>query len=267
MNSAASSPAVQRGSLIVVGFGMRFSGQCTPEVRGAIEASDVVYSVTGDVVAQAWLERLHPHVMSLQHHYQEGRPRFESYEAMTQTIVEAVQSGQKVCAVFYGHPGVFVAPSHEAINRLRLRGYEAQMLPGISAEDCLYADLGVDPGRLGCQSYEATDFLINARRIDPTAALVLWQVGVIGEWSVAGAETGGRYLDVLADVLGETYPSSHRVTVYEAATLPVTRPRIETLALEDLPRARLFQQSTLFVPPLAPPTPDRARLARLGMAL
>jgi hypothetical protein len=36
-------------------------------------------------------------------------------------------------------------------------GFDAVMLPGISAEDCLFADLGIDPGMIGCQSFEATD--------------------------------------------------------------------------------------------------------------
>jgi hypothetical protein len=35
------------------------------------------------------------------------------------------------------------------------------MLPAISAEDCLFADLGVDPADHGCPSYEATDFLVH----------------------------------------------------------------------------------------------------------
>jgi len=35
------------------------------------------------------------------------------------------------------------------------------MLPGISAEDCLFADIGVDPGIYGCQSFEATDLFVN----------------------------------------------------------------------------------------------------------
>ena len=34
------------------------------------------------------------------------------------------------------------------------------MLPGISAEDCLLADLGVDSAHNGLQSLEATDLLI-----------------------------------------------------------------------------------------------------------
>ena len=40
------------------------------------------------------------------------------------------------------HPGVYVAPSHETVLRARAEGYPARMLPGISSEDCLFADLG-----------------------------------------------------------------------------------------------------------------------------
>src|SRR2546429_6584747 len=42
----------------------------------------------------------------------------------------------------------------------REEGFEAEMLPAVSAEDCLFADLGVDPGDEGCQSFEATSFLL-----------------------------------------------------------------------------------------------------------
>jgi len=38
------------------------------------------------------------------------------------------------------------------------------MLPGISTEDCLYADLGVDPGLIGSQNFEATDFIVSGRK-------------------------------------------------------------------------------------------------------
>ena len=48
-------------------------------------------------------------------------------------------------------------------------GFNAQMLAGISAEDCLFADLGLDPGKNGCQSFEATDFLIRRRQFEPTS--------------------------------------------------------------------------------------------------
>jgi hypothetical protein len=93
------------------------------------------------------------------------------------------------------------------------------MLPGVSTEDCLFADLGIDPAA-GCQSYEATDFLLNGRRIDTSAALVLWQAGVVGDLRYRqGPATDG--LRVLVDHLLHLYPGDHRVMVYEAATLPV----------------------------------------------
>lgn len=266
MTGMAAGARAQRGSLVVAGFGVRFAGHCTPEARAAITDSDVVYAVSGDMVAQAWLERLHPKVVSLHPLYGESRARSETYEAMTVAIVEAVRAGQKVCAVFYGHPGVYVYPSHEAIRRLRAEGYSAQMLPAISSEDCLFADLGVDPGQLGCQSYEATDFIINARRIDPTAALVLWQIGVIGDVSLRTGEVDRLRLQVLVDVLCESYPIPHPVIVYEAATLPTTQARLQAIPLAELPKAKVTQQSTLYVPPKGPPKPNAQRIARLKLS-
>lgn len=41
----------------------------------------------------------------------------------------------------------------------------------------MYADLDLDPGTHGVQSFEATDFLLYRRQIDPTSALILWQAG------------------------------------------------------------------------------------------
>jgi Tetrapyrrole (Corrin/Porphyrin) Methylases len=79
---------------------------------------------------------------------------------MVNRIIKYVKRDLRVCAVFYGHPGVFCTPSHESIRIARKLGYRATMLPAISAEDCLFADLGVDPGKHGCQSFEATDFLV-----------------------------------------------------------------------------------------------------------
>src|SRR3546814_12671609 len=35
---------------------------------------------------------------------------------------------------------------HKAIAQARAEGLEAHMEAGVSAEDCLYADLGIDPG-------------------------------------------------------------------------------------------------------------------------
>ena len=55
------------------------------------------------------------------------------------------------------------------------------MLPAISTEDTLFADLGIDIGRAGLQSYEATRFMYYKYNFDPCAGLLLWQVSVLGE--------------------------------------------------------------------------------------
>lgn len=257
----------QRGSLIVVGTGIKLAQHCTPEARDTIVNCDILYAAGGDPITQQWLAMLNANMVSLHDVYRAGRRRDKVYEDMVETVLDGVRSGKAVCAVFYGHPGVYVYASHEAIRRARLEGYEARMLPGISAEDCLYADLGVDPGRTGCQSYEATDFLINARKIDPTAALVLWQIALAGERTLRVLDSDPERLEVLAEVLMHTYPADHLVTVYEAATLPITQPKIQQVRLQDLHTVSTSQESTLYVPPLSEPQPCPDRIALLDARL
>ena len=149
-------------------------------------------------------------------------------------MIAEVRANKRVVAVFYGHPGVFVHPSHKSIAEARYHGYEAEMLPAvstkklchhiftknvrhntfhqehapphlyhshssihliksqetastlcyppdilyISAEDCLFADVGVDPALPGYQTFEATDLLLNAREICTDLHVVIWQVCV-----------------------------------------------------------------------------------------
>jgi hypothetical protein len=132
------------------------------------------------------------------------------------------------------------------------------MDPGISAEDCLYADLGLDPGKVGCAHFEASQVLFYDRLIDTSAWLVLWQVGVAGDRSYAVRESTPAQRQRLVDRLLLDYPPAHPVTVYEAATLPIGQPRIDRLPLAALAEARLSPQSTLVVPPARPLAPASA---------
>jgi hypothetical protein len=125
------------------------------------------------------------------------------------------------------------------------------MEPGISAEDCLYADLGIDPGRYGCQHFEASQLLFYERRIDPAGYLVLWQVGVVGDLSLKRFSTGPEYRQALVDVLSADYPLDHEVIVYRGATLPIQKARIRRVALRDLPIIELTVEETVVLPPAA----------------
>jgi uncharacterized protein YabN with tetrapyrrole methylase and pyrophosphatase domain len=256
-----------RGSLVIVGTGIKIANQCTIEARYQIETADVVFEVVGDQLARNFIRSLNANVVTLQHLYGGDRSRRETYDAMVETILEAVRTGKRVCAAFYGHPGVYVYPSHECIRQARAEGYAAEMLPAVSADACIFADLGFDPGWLGCQSFEATDFVINARKFDPTAMLILWQIALVGDRTLRVFESDPRRIAVLAEVLMEDYPPEHLVTVYCAATLPIGEAQLQTLPLSRLAEATITQESTLVVPPLGQARASPARLALLQARL
>jgi hypothetical protein len=238
------------GSLDVVGTGIRPGLQTTPEARALIEAASRVFYLLNDPMGERWIRATRSDAESLASCYREGAPRREAYVEMTDRLLTAVRAGERVCAVFYGHPGVFVRPAHEAIRRARQAGYAAYMCPGISAEDMLFADVGFDPAETGCQSHEATDFILEGRHFDSRSSLVLWQVGAIGDGSYRSAGYRSAGVNLLTEVLLRAYPPTHQVVVYEANELPLGPPRIDRLPLQALPEVPLTARSTLLVPPL-----------------
>jgi len=253
------------GSLDIVGTGIRAVTQVTAEARRRIEAADLVFYAT-DTVTARWIERLNPRAESLDRLYAPGEPRRVTYERTVARILEAVRQGLRVCAAYYGHPGVFVYATHASLRLARAEGYPARMLPAVSASDCLFADLGVDPGHRGCQSHEATDFLSHHTVFDPAVPLILWQVGIIGDWGYGGRPNRmGRRM--LLDKLLPAYGPDHEVILYQAAqyaALPYLVLRFPLHRLEAVPAD---PYNTLLVPPAGQRPPDRAAAARLGLSL
>jgi hypothetical protein len=254
----------QQASLACVGLGMMLGAHLSPRSRSHIEQADVIFALVSDPLVELWVQDMRPDMRSLQPYYIEGRPRTEGYREMIEAMLTEVRAGRRVCGVFYGHPGVFAQVPHHAVAKARSEGFDALMEPGISAEDCLYADLGIDPGTFGCQHYEASQFMFYERKIDASAYLILWQVGMAGDRSLARFSTGPAYRRLLVEVLARDYPPSHPVIAYEAATLPITAPRKEGLRLSDLVEADLRLQTTLVFPPAKPMQRNQRMLDRLA---
>lgn len=257
----------QQGSLVVVGTGISVAGQMTLLTQSHIKNADIVFTGISNKVAENAVRKLNANVFELDDLYEEGKSRAITYQQMTDRIVDAVKEGKKVCAAFYGHPGVFVNPSHAAIEKVRALGCHAEMLPGISAEDCLVADLGIDPSRFGCQSYEATQFLFRDYKLDPHMTQIIWQIGLAGEASlgVLDADHCQAGLNLYTEILQEMYPANHEVILYEAAVFPVCEPRIERFPLSDLPKCKPTLISTLVVPSLGLPEYNEVRIKKLGL--
>lgn len=245
---AARAPG---GGLVVVGsgidFGRHISERCLSEIREA----DVVLCLV-DPFSLGMIRDFRPDAIHLGVHYADGKDRRDTYREMDAAIMEQVRTGKRVCAVFYGHPGVFADVPHGVVRKARAEGFPARMEPGISAEACLYADLGIDPGRYGVQSMEATQFMVYERIPDNAGLVLLWQVALAGDLTCTRfhAEPGG--LQDLVDRLLRWYPPEHEVILYEAARLPIEAPRADHLRLRDLPRAHYQEYTTLVIPPLRP---------------
>jgi uncharacterized protein YabN with tetrapyrrole methylase and pyrophosphatase domain len=215
-------------------------------------------------IVDGWLVGLNANSRPLAPAYREGVPRDEIYAHMVEEILAPVRAGRRVCAVFYGHPGFLVRPGHDAVERARAEGLTARMLPAVSALDCLIADLGIDPADDGLQAYEATEFLLHGRRPDVTAALVLWQLSVVGATTWTPEPDLSR-LAVLVDALESSYGRDHEVVLYEASPYPVAGPRIERFPLHRLPEAAVSPMASLYVPPLRRAEPDPEMARRLGL--
>jgi len=252
-----------QGSVAVVGLGMTLGAHLAPRARSHIEQADVVFAAVGDPLAELWLQDLRGDVRSLQPFYAPGKPRHDTYREMVATVLAEVRAGRRVCAAFYGHPGVFAQAPHRIVEQARAEGFDAVMEPGISAEDCLYADLGIDPGRVGCAHFEASQFMLYQRVVDPSAYLVLWQVGIAGDRSCTRWATGAAHRQVLVDLLARDYPPTHEVILYEAATLAIGTPRMQRLPLARLAAADVDLRTTLVVPPCRPLRENAAVIAEL----
>lgn len=242
---------MSKGRLTIVGTGIITPQHMTLESVRHIEAADIVYYIVPDPLAFDFLSSLNGNLVSLADCYQKTNNRVETYDLMVSRVMQSVEQGLKVTAVFYGHPSVFVTPSHKLIELAKCKQISAIMLPGISAEDCLFSDLGVDPSKHGCLSLEATYFLLNKVTIDPYSSLIVWQLGVVGDLEfsniIAPSNDG---LTNLKDKLSDFYPLDHQVIIYEAPTLPGFNARMDRVSLESLDKTKINDISTLYVPPL-----------------
>jgi uncharacterized protein YabN with tetrapyrrole methylase and pyrophosphatase domain len=256
----------RKGALTVVGTGYGGGGQLTPQSESAIAGAGVVLYLVSDPVSAQVLRDLNPRTVSLHDCYREGRSGPDAGKEMIARILAAVRAGEDVCAAFYGHPSIFVQPARESVKRARAEGFSAQILPAISSLDCLYADLGVDPGARGWQLFEATDFILNQRMVDTLTPLALMQAGAVGITKYSErTDADPRRVQILVDRLLEMYPAEHEVTIYEIAQLPIYETRMERVALAKLASAKMTVYATLYVPPLGKHPLDEGRLRKLGL--
>ncbi|MGA2723415.1 MAG: SAM-dependent methyltransferase [Bryobacteraceae bacterium] len=257
--------SAKAGSLTIIGTGIKAIGHVTKESQQCLEEAQKVLYLVADPVTERWIRRLNPTAESLYGYYGDDKPRSKTYQEMADRIMYFVRKKLRVCAAFYGHPGIFVSPSYICLKVLREEGYKAEMMPGISAIDSLFCDLGLDPFR-GTQIFESTNLLIRARKINTSSFVILLQVASVGDLGFRAAGFDKRNLPVLMEHLSGLYGLDHELFIYQAAHYPVCRPVIRKIPVSKLCDSQITGISTLCIPPLQEPPIDQAMLARLGLA-
>jgi uncharacterized protein YabN with tetrapyrrole methylase and pyrophosphatase domain len=235
--------------LTIAGSGIQSGSDMTRAARESIKAADKVLYLATERITSIWLKHLNSSAESLHVFYGVNKSRATTYRQMVEHIMSFLRRGLNVCVVAYGHPGVFATPMHEAVRLARKQHYAARMFPGISCIDWLYADLNVDPADSGCQIYEASHFLGTRPGHNIRGALILLQVGIIGEKKLpTGPNMSG--FRKLTKYLSDCYGPEHEMVIYEAAQYAFADPVIQRLPLKSAAEAKLSSGSTLYVPPL-----------------
>lgn len=246
-------------TLIVVGSGIKSIAHITEETKKVIQLADKVLYLVNEDNLKAWIQRVAKDAESLEPIYYGSQKRIDAYHQITTHIVNEYYKVKTLCVVFYGHPSVFAESALNAVKQIKAQNGRAMLLPAVSAMDCLFSDLQIDPGVQGCLAIDATELLIYERSVDVHAHAILWQIANLGMADIKLTQK----MQVLRDYLYSFYPESHRICLYEAAILPTQKPRMEWLSLKDLNQAVINPVSTLYIPPMPKPGLSKKYLALL----
>lgn len=251
--------------LVVTGSGIKSLSHLSVEAKGCIQNADTVLYLVNEPVMAQWIEENSRDSFSLQSIYFNFENRTDAYTAITNKILSSLNENDFVCVVIYGHPSVFASPGLNAAIQAKEQGVKSTILPAISAEDCLFADLKIDPGEVGCYSVEVNDLLIYNKIFDPTSYLVVWQIGSVGNVGMPSEKVNKFGIELVIERLQQEYEPDNEVIVYEAALYPGLEPTIIKCPLSDLVNQQLSPISTLCLPPIPKKQANIEMIKKLGL--
>jgi hypothetical protein len=237
--------------IYIVGLGIVNVDQVTRETERVVrECNEVLYVDTG-IATRQFLESLCPRVTSLyETSYAEGAHRLDAYSHMAARVVDAALDHPPVAFAVQGHPVVGVQAPFLIRDLAAALGLSVTVLPGVSAMDCLFAELMIDPCLFGLQMYEATDLLLRRRPLQPDVPALIWQVGAVETRLHTMCRSRPERFDGLRTHLLRFYPPTHVVSAVFASPHPLMKSQVIPFAIEAIGRhaAELHAGYTLFIP-------------------
>ena len=237
----------------IVGLGVLNVDHITRETEGVIRRSNEVLYVDTGVATRTYLKTLCSRVTSLfETSYEEDGHRLNAYHRMAARVLDAAMDHPPVAFAMHGHPIVGAYAPFLIRDMARLLGLEVLVLPGVSAMDCLFAELMVDPCVAGMQMYEATDLLLRRRPLQPDVPALIWQIGCVETRLHTTRVSTPERFERLRSHLLRFYPPEHQATAAYSTPQPLMPSTVHRFVLQDIRKSAhlLHAGFTLYVPPV-----------------
>ncbi len=252
--------------IYLVGLGICGIDQITAETERVLRHAREVLFVDTGVATRRYLESLCPRVTSLfDESYADDGHRLGAYHHMAARTIDAALDHAPVAFAMQGHPIVGACAPALIRDAAGLLGLSVRVLPGISALDCVFAELLLDPCLHGLQMYEATDLLLRRRPLQADVPALIWQVGSLETRLHTQRRSRPERFTRFQIHLRRFYPAAHPVTAVFATPHPLMQSTIRRFALDEIGSHAhdLHAGFTLYVPPLHARPIEDAELCRL----
>jgi len=239
-----------RYHLYLVGLGIRGPAQVTRETEAILRRCTRIYYAHTDPAVGAYLRQLCPRVFNLAGYHAHGRSHRRTYDAIAAALTRGATRRPPVAFAVFGHPLVYVSLANWLLARPP-RGLRVKALPAVSALDCLFVDLHLNPADAGLQMFDANQLLLKRRPLQPDVPCLIWQPATVESTYATTAWSRPQRFHRLRDYLLGFYPKEHRVVLaLSATTSRRTAPRLKRIALGRLEQARreIDAGATLFIP-------------------
>jgi len=244
------------GRLVIVGSGITAIAHFTLETIGYLRDADIVFYHANSGVTASYIRDLNPNAVDLYEYYGEGKVRTVTYVQMAEIMLREVRAGLSVVGLFHGHPGFFVQAARRSLAIAKAEGYNTALIPAVSAVDCLFADLRIDPGVFGVQILKASYVLREKTSLSTDNNVVLIQIGSVGDNTFSFSGFKHAKCELLFDKLISIYGEGHDSVYYVAPIFPGFDPVITVRRLSEYRRHSIRQNvhsATLYLPPAGVP--------------
>lgn len=241
--------------IYIAGTGTVGYRQLTEEVKEAFKKSETIYLLHHQELVKEYLDEEFARVVDVSDEYNEEEVRSNTYQRIADRVLEGAlgEHSGPVTFATYGHPMLFVDSSRILMEEAPSRDLDVEVMPGTSALDCLYTDIGLDPAINGLQIYDATDILVREADLNPRTPAMILQIGSVESVLYSTRKSKPERFTNIKNHLQQFYPDDHEVYLLQTATFPISDSEQTGFELQNFDTEQVSEQvrhiHTLYIPP------------------